>query len=110
AEFSASLYLAARDNAMPFHAIPIFLHRRFRHGFMFINTSKGISKPADLKGRTIGVKTLMTAALLGMRGILHHKYGVPLDSITWVAEIEDDVKVALPAGIKYSCLPDDKSV
>jgi 4,5-dihydroxyphthalate decarboxylase len=52
----------------------------------------------------------MTSAVLWMRGILQHEYGVPLDSITWVAEIEDDVKVTLPAGIKYSCLPDDQSV
>ena len=50
AELSSSSYLAARDNDLPFRAIPVFLHRRFRHGFMFINTSKGISKPADLKG------------------------------------------------------------
>jgi len=110
AELSVSSYLAARDNDLPFRAVPVFLHRRFRHGFMFINTSKGISNPADLKGRKIGVKTLMTSAVLWMRGILQHEYGVPLDSITWVAEIEDDVKVALPAGVKYSCLPDDKSV
>ena len=110
AELSVSSYLAARDNDLPFRAIPVFLHRRFRHGFMFINTSKGINTPADLKGRKIGVKTLMTSAVLWMRGMLQHEYGVPLDSITWVAEIEDDVKVTLPAGIKYSCLPDDKSV
>jgi 4,5-dihydroxyphthalate decarboxylase len=110
AELSVSSYLAARDNDLPIRAIPVFLHRRFRHGFMFINTSKGINKPADLKGRKIGVKTLMTSAVLWMRGILQHEYGVPLDSITWVAEIEDDVKVTLPAGIKYSCLPDDQSV
>ena len=38
AEVSASSYLAARDNDLPFRAIPVFLHRRFRHGFMFINT------------------------------------------------------------------------
>ena len=110
AELSSSSYLAACDNDMPFRAIPVFLHRRFRHGFMFINTSKGISKPADLKGRTIGVKTLMTSAVLWMRGILQHEYGVPLNSIEWVAEIEDDVKVTLPQDIKYSCLPNDKSV
>ena len=60
AEVSSSSYLAARDNDLPFRAIPVFLHRRFRHGFMFINTSKGIKKPADLKGRRIGVKTMMT--------------------------------------------------
>ena len=77
---------------------------------MFINTSKGITKPTDLKGRRIGVKTLMTSAVLWMRGILQHEYGVPLNSIEWVAEIEDDVKVTLPADIRYSCLPNDKSV
>ena len=110
AELSSSSYLAARDNDLPFRAIPVFLHRRFRHGFMFINTSKGISKPADLKGRKIGVKTLMTSAVLWMRGILQHEYGVPLNSIEWVAEIEDDVKVTLPQDTKYSCLSNDKSV
>jgi 4,5-dihydroxyphthalate decarboxylase len=110
AEVSASSYLAARDNGLPFRAIPVFLHRRFRHGFMFINTAKGIKKPADLKGRRIGVKTMMTTAVLWMRGILQSEYGVPLNSIEWVAEIEDDVKVSLPLDIKYSCLPNDKSV
>jgi len=110
AEVSSSSYLSARDNDWPFRAIPVFLHRRFRHGFMFINTTKGISKPSDLIGRRVGVKTLMTSAVLWMRGILQHEYGVPLDSIEWVAEIEDDVNLALPPVIKYSCLPNDKSV
>jgi len=53
AELSGSSYLAARDNDLPFRAIPVFLHRRFRHGFMFINTSKGIRAPADLEGRKV---------------------------------------------------------
>jgi 4,5-dihydroxyphthalate decarboxylase len=110
AELSGSSYLAARDNDLPFRAIPVFLHRRFRHGFMFINTSKGIKKPADLRGRRIGVKTMMTTAVLWMRGILQSEYGVPLNSIEWIAEIEDDIKVTLPADIKYSCLPNDQSV
>jgi 4,5-dihydroxyphthalate decarboxylase len=110
AEVSSSSYLAARDNDWPLRAIPVFLHRRFRHGFMFINTSKGITKPADLKGCRIGMKTLMTSAVVWMRGILQHEYGVPLNSIEWVAETEDDVKVTLPEDIKYSCLPNDKSV
>ena len=110
AELSASSYLAARDTGLPFRAIPVFLHRRFRHGFMFINTGKGIAKPSDLKGRRVGVKTMMTTAVLWMRGMLEQEYGVPLNSIEWVAEIESDVDVAMPADIKYSCLPNDKSV
>jgi 4,5-dihydroxyphthalate decarboxylase len=110
AEVSSSSYLAARDNGMPFRAIPVFPHRRFRHGFMFINTSKGIARPADLRGRRVAVKTMMTTAVLWMRGILQHEYGVPLNSIEWIAEIEDDIKVTLPEDIKYSCLPNEKSV
>ena len=110
AEVSISSYLAARDNDWPFRAIPVFLHRRFRHGFMFINTGKGIAKPADLKGRHIGVKTLMTSAILWMRGLLQNEYGVPLDSIEWVAELNNDVEVQLPPDTKYTRLPRDKSV
>ncbi len=110
AEFSGSSYLAARDNDLPVRAIPVFLHRRFRHGFMFINTQKGIIKPADLKGKKIGVKTMMTTAILWTRGILQSEYGVPLNSIEWVQEMDDDVDVKLPADIKVQKLGAKKSV
>ncbi len=110
AEVSGSSYLAARDNNWPFRAIPVFLHRRFRHGFMFINTTKGIGKPADLIGRKVGVKTLMTTAVLWMRGLLAHEYSVPLTSIEWFSEINNDVDVSLPKDLKLTELPDDKSV
>jgi 4,5-dihydroxyphthalate decarboxylase len=110
AEVSGSSYLAARDNDLPFRAIPVFLHRRFRHGFMFINTAKGIAKPKDLIGRKVGVKTLMTTAVLWMRGILEHEYGVPLKSIEWFAELEDDVEISPPKDLKLTRLPHEKSV
>ena len=41
-ELSGSSYLMARDRGQAFSAIPVFLHRRFRHGFIFVNNSKGI--------------------------------------------------------------------
>ena len=110
AEVSGSSYLAARDNDWPFRAIPVFLHRRFRHGFMFVNTSKAIAKPGDLIGRKVGVKTLMTTAVLWMRGLLAHEYNLPLASIHWFSEINNDVDVALPKDLKLTELPDDKSV
>ena len=110
AELSSSSYLAARDNDFPVRAIPVFLHRRFRHGFMFINTQKGITKPADLRGKKIGVKTLMTSAILWMRGILEHEYGVPLNSIEWVAELDNDVDVQLPSDLKLRKLPEGQSI
>src|SRR3954464_1231286 len=46
-EFNIAAYLAARDRDFPWPALPIFLPRRFRHGFVFLNPSKGITKPAD---------------------------------------------------------------
>jgi len=38
AETSASSYIVARDQDHPVTALPVFLHRRFRHGFVLINT------------------------------------------------------------------------
>jgi 4,5-dihydroxyphthalate decarboxylase len=84
AEVSCSSYLVARDQGVPIDAIPVFLHRRFRHGFIFINTAKGIRTPADLVGRKIGVKQFQNTAIVWLRGILQHEYGVPLESIEWV--------------------------
>ncbi len=110
AEASASSYVVARDQGHPFQAIPVFLHRRFRHGFIFINTGKGIRKPADLIGRRIGVKSFLTTATLWLRGILEHEYGVPHKSIEWVAELEEDIDFAPPPGLKLVRLPPDKSV
>src|SRR6185437_2422193 len=77
AECSCSSYIVARGQGLPFRAIPVFPHRRFRHGFVFINTGKGIAKPADLIGKKIGVKSFQVTAVHWLRGILESEYGVP---------------------------------
>src|SRR5580704_4692890 len=110
AEVSGSGYIAARDRDLPFRAIPVFPHRRFRHGFIFVNTAKGIKKPTDLIGRKIGVKSVLVSAILWMRGILEHEYGVPHKSIEWFSEIDEDVDVSLPPDFKVTRLPNDKSI
>jgi hypothetical protein len=56
-EFSAAAYLAARDRDLPWTALPVFLHRRFRHGFVFVNPARGIKAPADLRGKRDGGPT-----------------------------------------------------
>ncbi len=109
AEVSSSSYLVARDQGHPFEAIPVFLHRRFRHGFAFVNTSKGISDPKDLIGRKIGVKSYQVSAVLWLRGILEHEYGVPHKSIDWYAEYDEDVEFAPPEGLRLTRLRDDQN-
>jgi 4,5-dihydroxyphthalate decarboxylase len=110
AECSASSYIAARGRGLPFVALPVFLHRRFRHGFIFTNTSKNITKPTDLIGKKVGVKFYLVSAILWLRGILEHEYGVPHQSIEWFAELDEDIAFTPPPGLRLTRLPDDKSV
>jgi 4,5-dihydroxyphthalate decarboxylase len=110
AETSASSYIVARGHDFPINALPVFLHRRFRHGFVFINTQKGIAKPTDLIGRRIGIKSFLVTAIHWMRGLLEKEYGVPHRSIEWVAELDEDVDFKPPPGLSLTRLPDNKSV
>ncbi|MDB5595397.1 MAG: pht5 1 [Hyphomicrobiales bacterium] len=110
AELSSSSYLIAKDQGMPIESLPVFLHRRFRHGFVFINTNKGIKSPKDLIGKKIGVKSYQVSAILWLRGILEHEYGVPHTSCEWFSEIDEDVEFTPPPGLRLTRLPDDKSV
>jgi 4,5-dihydroxyphthalate decarboxylase len=110
AEVSCSSYLTARDQDLPFDAIPVFLHRRFRHGLIFINTSKGIRTPQDLAGRKIGLKQFQATAIVWMRGILQHEYGVPLDTIEWVCELDETIDFEPPRHWKITRLPQEQSV
>ena len=108
-ELSCSSYLVARDQGMEIDAIPVFLHRRFRHGFAFINTAKGIRSPKDLIGKKIGVKSFQVTAVLWLRGILEHEYGVPHKSIEWYAEYDEDVPFVPPSDLKLHRLADHQN-
>lgn len=110
AEVSASGYIASRAVVDDFYALPVFLHRRFRHGFIYINTSKGITKPTDLIGKKVGVKSYLVTATLWLRGILEEHYGVPHNSIEWFSELDEDVDINLPDGVSLTKIPDEKSI
>ena len=77
-EFNACAYFMARERGHPYVALPIYPHRRFRHGFIFINTQKGISQAADLRGRRIGCfGGFQPAACVWLRGILEEFFALP---------------------------------
>src|SRR3979409_1242377 len=75
-ELSLGGYLIAREAGAAFTAIPVFPHRRFRHGYVAIHTHAGIREPRELNGRKVGLRTLRNSAALWMRGILQDHYGV----------------------------------
>ncbi|HTM07654.1 MAG TPA: PhnD/SsuA/transferrin family substrate-binding protein [Verrucomicrobiae bacterium] len=90
-ELSLVAYLVALDQGRSFRAIPVFPHRRFRHGYMVKRTDAGIERPSDLNGRRVGLDTLQNSAGLWMRGILQDHYGVDLKTIEWWCQEEEDV-------------------
>lgn len=110
AEISLSSFVIARDQGFAATAIPVFLSRRFAHGFIYINTSKGIRKPADLVGKKIGVKQLQFTNTVLIRGILEHEYGVPQTSIEWFSELDEIVEFDPPPGVKINRLKSGQSI
>jgi 4,5-dihydroxyphthalate decarboxylase len=83
-EMSMSLYTQLRSKGeFPFVGIPVFPSRLFRHGYIFINTDSGITRPEDLSGRRVGVQEYHQTAGVWVRGILASEYGVDLSSIRW---------------------------
>jgi 4,5-dihydroxyphthalate decarboxylase len=82
-EFNVTEYLRAREHGHPLTALPIYPHRRFRHGYYFINAAAGIRDPSDLIGQRGGIVGRTPAAGVWMRGILQDHHGVPLDAVDW---------------------------
>ena len=99
-EENVGAYYMIRDQGEPITAIPVFLHRRFRHGFVFINTAAGIREPKDLAGKTVGGTNFQPASNIWMRGILEEHYGVPHRSITWLVDRSEDVAFEPPPGLR----------
>jgi len=109
-EENVGAYFIARDQNHPITAIPVFLHRRFRHGFVFINTAAGIKSPKDLIGREIGGTNFMPAGNIWMRGILEERYGVPHRTITWVTDRSEDIAFDAPSDLRIEMKKSAKSL
>jgi 4,5-dihydroxyphthalate decarboxylase len=110
AELSMSNYMVAKHAGLPFVAIPVFLHRRFRHGFIFINAAKRITQPADLIGKKVGLCNFHATANLWIRGILEHDYKVPHKEIHWFKEDDEKLEWTPPAGLKIEKIPTGKHI
>jgi 4,5-dihydroxyphthalate decarboxylase len=105
-EMSLSNYTTLVDGgAAPFIAIPVFPSRVFRHGYFFINTSKGITSPADLKGKRGGVPEYSMTAAVYMRGLMQHEFGVMPADVEWVQGRADRLGHRLPSDVRLTQAP-----
>ncbi len=109
-EENVGAFYMAMDQGEPLLGIPIYLHRRFRHSFVFINTAAGIKEPKDLTGKTIGGTNFQPASNIWMRGILEEHYGVPHRSITWLVDRTEDIDFERPADLRIEMKTGDKTL
>src|SRR5580658_9721451 len=83
-ELSFSSYLrtvAAGTSA--YMAVPAFVSRIFRHSGIYIRRDAGIAAPAELRGKRVGLPEYQITAVVWMRGMLQHEYGVAPQEIRW---------------------------
>jgi 4,5-dihydroxyphthalate decarboxylase len=109
-EANVGAYFMERDQGAPLTAIPVFLHRRFRHGFLFVNVGAGIREPKDLVGRKVGGTNFQPASNIWMRGILEEEYGLLHRQVTWVVERSEDVAFTPPQDLRIEMIAPGKKL
>lgn len=117
AEISMGAFLvgAARGRSSLL-ALPVFPSRTFRHRCIFVNTSSGIERPQDLRGKRVGVPEYTMTASVWLRGLFQHEYRIAPEEIHWFQGGEeqpgrkDRVDFNLPAKIRLEVIPEDKTL
>lgn len=83
-EMALTTYICARAHDVRFTALPIFLVRDFHHGAIQHHVPSGLTSPADLACKHVGVKRGYTVTTgVWARSIIQDEYEVDLSSITW---------------------------
>jgi 4,5-dihydroxyphthalate decarboxylase len=116
-ELSMSNYMTLTSRGEnPYVAVPAFVSRMFRHSGIYIRTDKGIDRPEDLQGKTIGVPEYPMTAALWIRGILQDEYGVAASDIHWrnggqeVPLTKPRIAIELPPSIDLQPIPGDATL
>lgn len=84
-EMAIATFLQAHSYGKPFSLIPFVVLGRFQHHCIGYNTDVHPQmSPADLAGKTVGVRSYTQTTGLWVRGILQNDYGVDPQSVTWL--------------------------
>jgi 4,5-dihydroxyphthalate decarboxylase len=79
----------ANDEFRDYTLLPIFPLKVFRHKSIFIRTDRGITKPQDLRGKSIATPGFSSTSLTWIRGILQDEYGISPNDVEWVLSGKD---------------------
>src|ERR1700689_1378981 len=115
-ELSMSSYTVktAQGNC-PYVAVPAFVSRAFRHTSVYVRTDR-VKKPADPKGRKVGVPEYQITANVWARAFLDDDYGVKPAGIHWIrggieeAGRPEKLAINLPAGVRLDDAPEGATI
>ena len=113
--FSSYMIVTSRGTS-PFVGIPAFVSRVFRHSGIYIRADRGIDRPEDLRGKTVGVPEYQMTAPVWMRGMLEDEYGVKPIDIHWRSGGQEEpgrderTPLVLSNGVDLRPIPEDKTL
>jgi 4,5-dihydroxyphthalate decarboxylase len=112
----SSLMMARANGDERWVGLPVFTTRRFFHTEILVRRDSGIEKPADLKGRRVGVPEYQQTAALWTRGILQHEFGVaPREMEFWMERMPSHshrgaTGFTAPPGVTIDQIPPEKNI
>jgi 4,5-dihydroxyphthalate decarboxylase len=109
-ELSLASFFVAKERGMDLRALPVYPHRRFRHGYIFVNASSGIKSAADLIGKRVGVRRFQNTASVWVRGTLSDDYGVKRTDVQWFTEGDEELSVQFPSWLSCQRIPAGKNM
>jgi 4,5-dihydroxyphthalate decarboxylase len=99
----------------PYVGVPAFVSRAFRHTSIYVRTDR-IKRPADLKGRRVGVPEYQLTANVWARAILEDDHGVKPSDIHWIrggleeAGRPEKIAITLPKDVRLDNAPEGRTL
>ena len=112
----SSLMMARAGGDARWLGLPVFTTRKFFHTEILVRRDARIDKPADLKGRRVGVPEYQQTAALWTRGVLQHEFGVAASDMEfWMERVPTHshagaVAFKPPPGVTIHQIPAEKSI
>lgn len=103
-ELSMSFYIEAKLKGAPLLGMSIYPNRSFRHRSVYVRDGAGISTPADLRGKKVGLHVYAASTMIWVRGLLRDEYGVNPQDIDWYTIRDDDTDGARKAGVSINVI------
>jgi 4,5-dihydroxyphthalate decarboxylase len=111
----SSFTVKTAQGTCPYVGVPAFVSRAFRHTSIYVRTDR-IKKPADLKGKKVGVPEYQLTANVWARAILQDDHGVKPSDIHWIrggleeAGRLEKIAITLPKDVRLDNVPEGRTL